>query len=131
RRVARRVPRPSLARARQRAAAALPAPLANPTRSAVVILSAMPTVREQALAPLSRVEAERLLPTLSVGKQTLQRRILRARCLTYVESFDVAWAELTALHAQTKDPLLSARIGGPPPSRLLPRARRRGRAPAE
>jgi len=70
----------------------------------------MATVREQALAPLSRAEAERLLPTLSVGKQTLERRILRARCLTYVESFDVAWAELTALHTQTKDPLLSARI---------------------
>jgi len=70
----------------------------------------MPTVREQALAPLSRAEAERLLPTLAVGKQTLERRILRARCLTYVESFDVAWAELTALHAQAKDPLLSARI---------------------
>jgi tetratricopeptide (TPR) repeat protein len=70
----------------------------------------MATVRELALAPLSRVEAERLLPTLSVGRQTLERRILRARCLTYVESFDVAWAELTALHAQTKDPLLAARI---------------------
>src|SRR5258706_503647 len=70
----------------------------------------MPPVRAQALAPRSRAEAERLLPTLSVGKQTLERRILRARCLTYVESFDVAWAELTALHAQTKDPLLSARI---------------------
>lgn len=70
----------------------------------------MATVREQALAPLSRAEAERLLPTLSVGKQTLERRVLRARCLTYVESFDVAWSELTTLQAQTKDPLLAARI---------------------
>ncbi|MDP9245507.1 MAG: hypothetical protein M3O64_02540 [Chloroflexota bacterium] len=70
----------------------------------------MTTAREAALAPLSRAEAERLLPTLAVGKQTLERRILRARCLTYVESFDVAWAELTALHAQTKDPPLAARI---------------------
>jgi hypothetical protein len=70
----------------------------------------MSSVRDQALAPLSRAEAERLLPTFSVGKQTLERRILRARCLKYVESFDVAWAELTALHAQTKDPLLAARI---------------------
>lgn len=70
----------------------------------------MPTVRERALAPLSRAEAERLLPTLSVATRTLDRRILRARCLTSVESFDVAWAELSALHAQTKDPLLKARI---------------------
>jgi len=54
----------------------------------------MATVREQALAPLSRAEAERLLPTLSVGRQTLERRILRARCLTYVESFD----DLTNAH---------------------------------
>ncbi|MDQ6857962.1 MAG: LuxR C-terminal-related transcriptional regulator [Chloroflexota bacterium] len=70
----------------------------------------MPTVRDQALAPLSRAEAERLLPALGVGKQSLERRILRARCLRYVESFDVAWAELSALHPQTKDPLLAARI---------------------
>lgn len=70
----------------------------------------MTTVRDQALAPLSRAEAERLLPTLAVGKQSLERRILRARCLKYVESFDVAWAELSALHEQTKDPLLRARI---------------------
>ncbi|HAL26539.1 MAG TPA: hypothetical protein DCP25_07350, partial [Chloroflexi bacterium] len=70
----------------------------------------MTTVRDQALAPLSRAEAERLLPTLSVGRQSIERRILRARCLTYVESFDVAWAELTALHTQAKDPLLAARI---------------------
>ena len=70
----------------------------------------MTTTRDQALAPLSRAEAERLLPVLAMGKQTLERRILRARCLTYVESFDVAWAELTALHPQTKDPLLKARI---------------------
>ena len=68
------------------------------------------TMRDQALAPLSRAEAERLLPTLSVGRQTIERRVLRARCLTYVESFDVAWAELSALHGQTKDPLLAARI---------------------
>lgn len=68
------------------------------------------TIRDQALAPLARAEAERLLPTLSVGRQTIERRVLRARCLTYVESFDVAWAELSALHVQTKDPLLAARI---------------------
>lgn len=68
------------------------------------------TIRDQALAPLSRSEAERLLPTLSVGRRTIERRVLRARCLTYVESFDVAWAELSALHGQTKDPLLAARI---------------------
>ena len=70
----------------------------------------MPSVRAQALAPLSRAEAERLLPALSVGRRTLERRILRARCLTSVESFDVAWAELSAIHGQTKDPVLKARI---------------------
>src|SRR5205814_4322444 len=70
----------------------------------------MSSLREQALAPLSRADAERLLPSLSSGRQTLERRILRARCLKYFESFDVAWAELTALHTQTKDALLRARI---------------------
>ncbi len=70
----------------------------------------MTAARDQALAPLSRADAERLLPTLSVGRQSLERRILRARCLVSVESFDVAWAELTALHPQTKDPLLATRI---------------------
>lgn len=70
----------------------------------------MTAARDQALAPLSRADAERLLPALSVGRQSLERRILRARCLVSVESFDVAWAELVALHPQTKDPLLAARI---------------------
>ena len=68
------------------------------------------TVREQALAPLSRSDAERLLPGLSTGRLTLERRVLRARCLKYLESFDVAWAELSALLPQVKDPLLGARI---------------------
>src|SRR6266542_2176678 len=70
----------------------------------------MESLRDQALAPLSRADAERLLPVLSVGRQTLERRILRARCLKYVESFDVAWAELSALLELVKDPLLAARI---------------------
>ena len=69
-----------------------------------------PTVREQALAPLSRSDAERLLPGLSAGRLSLERRVLRARCLKYLESFDVAWAELSALLPQVKDPLLGARI---------------------
>jgi hypothetical protein len=68
------------------------------------------TLREQAIAPLSRADAERLLPQLAVGRQTIERRVLRARCLKYVESFDVAWAELTELLPQTKDPLLAARV---------------------
>ena len=68
------------------------------------------SLRDQAIAPLSRTDAERLLPTLSIGRGTLDRRVLRARCLTMVESFDVAWSELSACQAQAKDPLLVARI---------------------
>ena len=68
------------------------------------------SMRDQALAPLSRTEAERLLPTLSIGRGTVDRRVLRARCLTCVESFDVAWSELSACNSQAKDPLLAARI---------------------
>ena len=68
------------------------------------------SVREQAIAPLSRADAERLLPALSVGRGSLERRVLRARCLTCVESFDVAWAELSACRGHAKDPLLAARI---------------------
>ncbi|MDE3101699.1 MAG: hypothetical protein KGJ98_05625 [Chloroflexota bacterium] len=67
-------------------------------------------LREQAIAPLSRADAERLLPQLSVGRQTIERRVLRARCLKYVESFDVSWAELTQLLPQVKAPLLAARV---------------------
>jgi len=68
------------------------------------------SLRELAIAPLSRTDAERLLPTLSVGRGTLDRRVLRARCLTSVESFDAAWSELSACAAVAKDPLLLARI---------------------
>ncbi len=67
-------------------------------------------MRDQAIAPLSRSDAERLLPTLSIGRGTLDRRVLRARCLTLVESFDVAWSELSACRGQAKDPLLAARV---------------------
>lgn len=70
----------------------------------------MTTRRDQAIAPLSRTDAERLLPTLSIGRGTLDRRVLRARCLSCVESFDVAWAELSVCNGQVKDPLLAARI---------------------
>ncbi len=68
------------------------------------------TMRDQAIAPLSRADAERLLRTLHVGRQTIERRVLRARCLKYLESFDVAWAELSELMTVVKDPLLRARI---------------------
>lgn len=70
----------------------------------------MRTTRDQALAPLSRADAERLLQRLHVGRQTIERRVLRARCLKYLESFDVAWAELSALMRVVKDPLLRARV---------------------
>ncbi|MGH2449912.1 MAG: hypothetical protein ACRDGE_01315 [Candidatus Limnocylindria bacterium] len=70
----------------------------------------MASLREQAIAPISRADAERLLPKLSVGRQTLERRVLRARCLKYLESFDVAWAELSELLPEIKDPLLAARV---------------------
>jgi len=68
------------------------------------------TLRDQALAPMSRSDAERLLPTLSGGRQTLERRVLHGRCLKYLESFDIAWAELTALLPQVRDPALAARV---------------------
>ncbi len=70
----------------------------------------MTTVREQALAPMSRSDAERLLPTLSGGRQSLERRVLHARCLKNLESFDIAWSELNALLPQLRDPLLGARV---------------------
>src|SRR5438067_7122461 len=70
----------------------------------------MSSLREQALAPLSRADAERLLPSLSSGRQSLERRVLRARCLKYFESFDLAWAELNEVLPQVKDPLLEARV---------------------
>lgn len=68
------------------------------------------TLRDQAIGPLSRADAERLLPRLSIGRQTIERRVLRARCLKYLESFDVAWAELTELMSIVKDPMLRARV---------------------
>ena len=70
----------------------------------------MEDLRGQALAPLSRADAERLLPELATGRQTLERRVLRARCLKYLESFDLAWAELSAVLPLVKDKLLQARI---------------------
>jgi DNA-binding CsgD family transcriptional regulator len=68
------------------------------------------TLREQALAPLSRSDAERLLPELATGRASLERRLLRARCLKYLESFDLAWSELSAVFPLLKDPLLKARV---------------------
>lgn len=73
-------------------------------------MTATVTLRDQALAPLSRADAERLLQTLHVGRRTIERRVLRARCLKYLESFDIAWAELNALMSVVRDPLLRARV---------------------
>lgn len=70
----------------------------------------MTTIREQVLAPMSRSDAERLLPTLSGPRQSLERRVLRARCLKNLESFDIAWAELNTLLTQVRDPALAARV---------------------
>lgn len=70
----------------------------------------MATLREQALAPLSRADAERLLPGLASGRQSVERRVLRARCLKYLESFDLAWSELNEVLPQVRDPLLEARV---------------------
>src|SRR5438874_872901 len=71
---------------------------------------AMESMRDRALAPLSRSDAERLLPELSTGRQTLERRVLRARCLKYLESFDIAWSELNTVLPLVTDPLLKARV---------------------
>ncbi len=70
----------------------------------------MDSLRARALAPLSRADAERLLPRLGSGRQTLERRVLRARCLKALESFELAWAELSAALSQVRDPLLAARV---------------------
>jgi len=67
-------------------------------------------LRDQALAPLSRADAERLLPELTTGRASLERRLLRGRCLKYLESFDLAWSELSAVFPLVKDPLLKARV---------------------
>ena len=70
----------------------------------------MDSLRQQALAPLSRADAERLLPEVTTGRQTLERRVLRARCLKYLESFDLAWSELSTVYPLVTDPLLKARV---------------------
>ncbi|MDO8506666.1 MAG: hypothetical protein Q7S41_03555, partial [Candidatus Limnocylindria bacterium] len=70
----------------------------------------MDSLRDQALAPLSRADAERLLPELTAGRQTLERRVLRARCLKHLESFDLAWAELNSVLPLVKDERLKARV---------------------
>ena len=70
----------------------------------------MDSLRDQALAPLSRADAERLLPEVTTGRKTLERRVLRARCLKYLESFDLAWSELSTVYPLVNDPLLKARV---------------------
>src|SRR2546428_1290899 len=61
------------------------------------ILGNVDSLRDQALAPLSRADAERLLPQLASGRQTLERRILPPRGPTDMGSFDPAWAAASAL----------------------------------
>lgn len=67
------------------------------------------SLSEQAVAPLSRADAERRLLLVSAGKQTLERRVLRARCLKQLESFDIAWSELAALFPQVQG-VLAGRV---------------------
>lgn len=62
------------------------------------------------LAPLARAEAERLLPRFTSARLSLEDRVLRARCLRAMETFEPAWNELTALRGKLKDQLLEARI---------------------
>ncbi len=62
------------------------------------------------LAPLSRADAERLLPRYSSGRLSLEDRVMRARCLRAMEAWDVAWNELSALRDKVADPLLRARV---------------------
>ena len=66
--------------------------------------------RSAVLAPLSRPDAERLLPRLNSVRPDLEERILRARCLRAIEAFDVAWNELLPLREKVKDRLLRARV---------------------
>lgn len=68
--------------------------------------------RPAVLAPLSRPEAERLLPRYSSARLSLEDRILRARCLRAMETFDVAWGELLGLKDKVREPLLLARVEG-------------------
>ncbi len=71
----------------------------------------MTSFRALAIAPLSRADAERLLPLLTGRRQGIDRRVLHARCLKYLESFDVAWAELNAVLPQLAgDDVLAARV---------------------
>src|SRR5919108_1751943 len=67
--------------------------------------------RDPLVAPLSRAEAERLLPRYSSARLSIEDRLMRARCLRTVESWDVAWNELSALRDKVKTPLHRARIG--------------------
>lgn len=70
----------------------------------------MTTIRGQASAPLSRADSERLLQTLPIGRQTIERRVLRARCLKYLGSYYVAWSALSELLSEVKEPMLRARV---------------------
>jgi len=66
--------------------------------------------RPTLLAPLSRGEAERLLPSFASERLSLEDRVLRARCLRAVQAFDVAWNELFDLRERVRDRLVRARV---------------------
>ena len=66
-------------------------------------------VIDRALAPLSRTDAERLLPRLPKSPIREAEKLLRGRCLRLVESFEPAWNEITALAVTAKDPRIRAR----------------------
>ena len=66
--------------------------------------------RAAVIAPLSRPEAERLLPRFASGRLSLEDRVLRARCLRAMETFDVAWNDLLSLRDKAREPRLRARI---------------------
>ncbi len=62
------------------------------------------------LAPLSRADAERLLPRYSSGRLSVEDRVMRARCLRTMEAWQVAWNELSAVKDKVTEPLLRARV---------------------
>jgi DNA-binding CsgD family transcriptional regulator len=67
--------------------------------------------RDPLTAPLARADAERLLPRYSSARLSIEDRIMRGRCLRTMESWELAWNELSALRDKVKTPLQRARIG--------------------
>lgn len=64
---------------------------------------------DRAIGPLSRTDAERLLPRLPMRGASDAAVLLRGRCLRLVESFEPAWSALSALAARTSDPRIRVR----------------------